>query len=44
MVGCCYEDCNEQFIRQDGFRFEGKWYCKPHFEQYCIENTENMNV
>lgn len=37
MVRCCDKDCDKKFIRQNGFRFEGKWYCKLHFERYCID-------
>ena len=44
MITCGESECDAKFTRENGYRFEGRWFCKSHFEQHCIDNVENSNV
>eukprot|EP01084_Bolivina_argentea_P040367 74604_1 len=39
MVCCSDENCNVEFVRENGYRFEGEWFCRIHFEKRCVNSA-----
>eukprot|EP00484_Ammonia_sp_Unknown_P028003 CAMPEP_0197046532 /NCGR_PEP_ID=MMETSP1384-20130603/22240_1 /TAXON_ID=29189 /ORGANISM="Ammonia sp." /LENGTH=254 /DNA_ID=CAMNT_0042478349 /DNA_START=119 /DNA_END=883 /DNA_ORIENTATION=+ len=44
MITCCESDCNVKFSRENGYRFQGVWLCRTHFERLCVENSNEAHM
>merc|ERR1712129_268065 len=40
MISCSHKECQTKFNRTNGNRFHGKWFCRIHFKQCCVDEME----